>query len=53
MSVKISFVLSNSADPDEMPNSLASHHGLHCQYIYLRLFCIERVNVSALDKWKF
>ena len=34
VSLKINFVLVNSADPDEMPNA-AFHLGLHCQSIGL------------------
>ena len=30
LSLKISFVLANSADPDEMPQCAAFHLGLHC-----------------------
>ena len=30
ISLKISFVLANSADPDEMPHDAAFHLGLHC-----------------------
>ena len=30
LSLKINFVLSNSADPDEMPQFVAFHQGLHC-----------------------
>ena len=30
LSLKIHFVLANSADPDEMPHSAAFHLGLHC-----------------------
>ena len=29
-SLKFVFVLANSADPDEMPLSVAFHQGLHC-----------------------
>ena len=32
LSLKISFVLANSADPDEMPHSAAFHLGLHCAH---------------------
>ena len=30
LSLKINFVLANSADPDEMPHHVAFHLGLHC-----------------------
>ena len=30
LSLKIDFVLVNSADPDEMPHYVAFHLGLHC-----------------------
>ena len=30
LSLKIDFVLANSADPDEMPPYAAFHLGLHC-----------------------
>ena len=30
LSLKIDFVLANSADPDEMPQFVAFHLGLHC-----------------------
>ena len=30
LSLKIDFVLANSADPDEMPHNTAFHLGLHC-----------------------
>ena len=33
-SLKIDFVLVNSADPDEMPHSAAFHQGLHCLQKY-------------------
>ena len=32
---KIYFVLANSADPDEMPQYVAFHLGLHCLPMYL------------------
>ena len=35
LSVKINFVLANSADPDEMPHKAAFHQGLHCLPKYL------------------
>ena len=34
LSLKINFVLSNSADPDEMPQFVAFHQGLHCLQKY-------------------
>ena len=30
LSLKIVFILANSADPDEMPHKAAFHLGLHC-----------------------
>ena len=30
LSLKMDFVLANSADPDEMPHCVAFHLGLHC-----------------------
>ena len=30
LSLKINFILANSADPDEMPNYAAFHLGAHC-----------------------
>ena len=33
-SLKIDFVLANSADPDEMPHYAAFHLGLHCLLKY-------------------
>ena len=30
LSLRIDFVLANSADPDEMPHYVAFHQGLHC-----------------------
>ena len=37
LSLKIDFVLANSADPDEMPHYAAFHLGLHClpKYMFL------------------
>ena len=35
LSLKINFVLENSADPDEMPHYAAFHLGLHCLPKYL------------------
>ena len=35
MSLKIVFILVNSADPDEMPPYVAFHLGLHCLPKYL------------------
>ena len=35
MSLKIAFILANSADPDEMPPYVAFHLGLHCSPKYL------------------
>ena len=36
LSLKIVFILANSADPDEMPHYAAFHLGLHClpKYLY-------------------
>ena len=40
LSLKSHFVLANSADPDEIPHSVAFHLGLHCFPKYpLRGFC--------------
>ena len=40
ISLKIDFVLANSADPDEMPHYAAFHLGLHCWPKYpFRGFC--------------
>ena len=33
-SLKIVFTLANSVDPDEMPQNVAFHLGLHCWQIY-------------------
>ena len=35
ISLKIEFVVANSADPDEMPHYVAFHLGLHCLSKYL------------------
>ena len=35
LSLKIHFVLANSADPDEMQHYVAFHQGLHCLPKYL------------------
>ena len=35
ISLKINFVLANSADPDEMLYSVAFHMGPHCRQKYL------------------
>ena len=35
LSLKIEYVSPNSADPDEMPHSVAFHLGLHCLQKYL------------------
>ena len=35
MSLKIVFILANSADPDEMPPYVAFHQGIHCLPKYL------------------
>ena len=40
LSLKISFVLANNADPDEMPHYAAFHLGLHCLPKYL-FTCIQ------------
>ena len=43
--MEIDFVLTNSADPDEMPRSEAFHLGLHgCKSI--------RLGVSSLERFK-
>ena len=34
LSLKIDFVLANSADPDEMPHHAAFHLELHCLHMY-------------------
>ena len=44
-SLKIAFILANSADPDEMQHSAALHLGLQCcQSTNLGLSCIQRVS---------
>ena len=35
LSLKIAFILANSADPDEMPPYVALHQGFHCLLKYL------------------
>ena len=35
LSLKINFVLANSADPDEIPHYATFHFGLHCLPRYL------------------
>ena len=40
LSLKIDFVLANSADPGEMPHYAAFHLGLHCSTSYL-LRCFQ------------
>ena len=46
--MKIAFILSNSAVPDEMPHSMAFHLGLHCLLKYpLGVYCIQRVKGDA------
>ena len=40
LSLKIEFVSPNSADPDEMPHSVAFHLGLHCLQKYLIRFML-------------
>ena len=48
LSLKITFVVANSADPDEMPHYIAFHQGLHCLPKYPRLGVsgLIRVKVS-------
>ena len=49
LSLKIDFVLANSADPDEMPHYVAFHLGLHCLSKYwFRSSGPQRVNDGLL-----
>ena len=45
VSLKITFVLTNSVDPDEMPHYTAFHLGLHClpKYMFRVYYSIHRV----------
>ena len=64
ISCYIAFMLSNSVDPDEMPQFVASHQGLHCLritiYRHIRIisygsvclsqFLHERVRIDRVPK---
>ena len=51
LSLKIVFILANSADPDEMPPYVAFHLGFHCvPIICLQVFRMQRVNSGV---WKY
>ena len=53
-SMKIAFMMANSADPDEMPHLEAFHLGLHClpKYPFRGFQKIQRVDMflKPLDK---
>ena len=52
-SVKIDFVLANSADPDEMLHYAAFHLGLHCLSHYaafhMGLHCLSKYSYSGVS----
>ena len=47
LSLRVVFILANSADPDEMPSNVAFHLGLHClpEYLFNR---IQNENVNKI-----
>ena len=47
MSLKIVFILANSADSDEMPHYAAFHLGLHCLTKYLLFLSLKIVFILA------
>ena len=54
LSLKIDFVLANSADLDEIQYHAAFHLGLHCcQRTHLGVFCLQRVNDMISIKISF
>ena len=41
--LKIHFVVENSADPGEMPQTAAFHLGLHCKSTGLQICSLQRI----------
>ena len=48
----LAFILANSADPDDIPQTVTVHVGFHCLPIYsFRVFLNTNVLILIVDAW--